>query len=209
MCRSLGLQDAAPRREPARLPAIRERHHGGWCRPPMRTPCSRTSARSRTGVMPCARRAGTFAAARRENAAILALPFARARSHPRAVSHFLRKHPDVKFDLQTVHHDDLFRKLYERETGHRHHYQVPPAAPISQRWLGEGDWFASTAGGHAGRPTERRAAMPARTALHQPRRERAERAIFTEELERLDWSWTRSSPPHLLHGGRAGREAVG
>ena len=70
---------------------------------------------------------------------ILALPSLALEAIPRAVAQFLRNHPDVKFDLQTVHHDDLLRKLYERETDIAIAYQVPPAAPISQLWLGEGE----------------------------------------------------------------------
>jgi len=70
---------------------------------------------------------------------ILALPSLGLDAIPMAVSQFLRTHPDVKFDLQTVHHDDLLRKLYERETDIAIAYEVPPAAPISQRWLGEGE----------------------------------------------------------------------
>ena len=63
----------------------------------------------------------------------------RSRRIPTAVSQFLRSHANVKFDLQTVHHDDLLRKLHERETDIAIAYQVPPSAPISQRWLGEGE----------------------------------------------------------------------
>lgn len=58
---------------------------------------------------------------------------------PLSVAQFLRTHPDVKFDLQTVHHDDLVRKLYERETDIAIAYEVPPAAPVGHRWLGEGE----------------------------------------------------------------------
>jgi DNA-binding transcriptional LysR family regulator len=67
------------------------------------------------------------------------LPSLALEAIPTAVSQFLRTHADVKFDLQTVHHDDLLRKLYERETDIAIAYQVPPSAPISQRWLGEGE----------------------------------------------------------------------
>lgn len=70
---------------------------------------------------------------------ILSLPSLGLDAIPAAVSQFLGDHPDVKFDLHTVHHDDLLRKLYERETDIAIAYQVPPAAPISQRWLGEGE----------------------------------------------------------------------
>ena len=51
----------------------------------------------------------------------------------------MRTHENVKFDLQTIHHDDLLRKLYERETDVAVAYQVPPATPIGNRWLGEGE----------------------------------------------------------------------
>jgi DNA-binding transcriptional LysR family regulator len=70
---------------------------------------------------------------------ILALPSLALDSIPAAVSQFLRRHPDVKFDLQTAHHDELLRKLYERETDIAIAYQVPAAAPIAQQWLGEGE----------------------------------------------------------------------
>jgi DNA-binding transcriptional LysR family regulator len=76
---------------------------------------------------------------------ILALPSLGLDAIPSAVSQFLRTHPAVKFDLQTVHHDDLLRKLYERETDIAIAYQVPPAAPITQHWLGEASWSCSTA----------------------------------------------------------------
>ncbi len=70
---------------------------------------------------------------------ISALPSLALEAIPTAVSQFLRGHADVKFDLQTVHHDDLLRKLYERETDICIAYEVPPAAPITQQWLGEGE----------------------------------------------------------------------
>jgi DNA-binding transcriptional LysR family regulator len=73
---------------------------------------------------------------------ILALPSLALEAIPTAVSQFLRTHQDVKFDLQTVHHDDLLRKLHERETDIAIAYEVPPSAPISQRWLGEGELVA-------------------------------------------------------------------
>ncbi len=70
---------------------------------------------------------------------ISALPSLALDALPSAVARFLRRHENVKFDLQTVHHDDLLRKLYERETDLAIAYQVPPAAPIGSRWLGEGE----------------------------------------------------------------------
>ncbi len=68
-----------------------------------------------------------------------ALPSLALDALPTAVSRFLRTHQNVKFDLQTVHHDDLLRKLYERETDVAIAYEVPPAAPLGHRWLGEGE----------------------------------------------------------------------
>lgn len=70
---------------------------------------------------------------------ILALPSLALEAIPAAVSHFLRSHPDVKFDLQTAHHDDLLRKLYEREADIAIACEVPAAAPIAQRWIGESE----------------------------------------------------------------------
>ena len=70
---------------------------------------------------------------------ISALPSLALEALPVAVARFLRTHRDVKFDLQTVHHDDLLRKLYERETDVAIAYEVPHAAPIDHHWLGEGE----------------------------------------------------------------------
>ncbi len=70
---------------------------------------------------------------------VSALPSLALHALPTAVSRFLRNHENVKFDLQTVHHDDLLRKLYERETDIAIAYEVPPAAPLGHRWLGEGE----------------------------------------------------------------------
>lgn len=70
---------------------------------------------------------------------ISALPSLALDAIPTAVAGFLRSHENVKFDLQTVHHDDLLRKLHERETDIAVAYEVPPAAPITQRWIGEGE----------------------------------------------------------------------
>jgi DNA-binding transcriptional LysR family regulator len=70
---------------------------------------------------------------------VSALPSLALDALPTAVARFLRTHPTVKFDLQTVHHDDLLRKLYERETDLAIAFEVPPAAPIGHRALGEGE----------------------------------------------------------------------
>ncbi|WP_404334824.1 LysR family transcriptional regulator [Sphingomonas sp. MMS12-HWE2-04] len=70
---------------------------------------------------------------------ISALPSLALQALPTAVARFLQGHENVKFDLQTVHHDDLLRKLFERETDIAIAYEVPPAAPIDHLALGEGE----------------------------------------------------------------------
>ena len=70
---------------------------------------------------------------------VSALPSLALDALPTAVARFLRGHPGVRFDLQTVHHDDLLRKLYERETDVAIAYEVPPAAPIGHRTVGGGE----------------------------------------------------------------------
>lgn len=70
---------------------------------------------------------------------LMTLPSLALEAIPTAVAHFLRGHNEVKFDLQTAHHDDLLRKLYAREADIAVAYEVPPAAPIDQLWLGEGE----------------------------------------------------------------------
>jgi DNA-binding transcriptional LysR family regulator len=93
----------------------------------------------------------------------------------------------VKFDLQTVHHDDLLRKLYERETDLAIAYEVPPAAPIGHRWLGEGELVV----------LYREQDMPDAPPRIELERLRGRRFIslaasgpigqlFTQELQRLD-----------------------
>jgi len=68
-----------------------------------------------------------------------ALPSLALSALPVAVSRFLKANANVKFDLQTVHHDDLIRKLYERETDVAIAYEVPPGAPVGHRLLGQGE----------------------------------------------------------------------
>ena len=70
---------------------------------------------------------------------LTALPSLALSVLPAAVSQFLRTHENVKFDLQTVHHDDLIRKLYEREAEVAIAYEVPPAAPVGHQLLGQGE----------------------------------------------------------------------
>ena len=70
---------------------------------------------------------------------ISALPSLALGPLPAAVARFLERRPDVHFDLQTVHHDDLLRKLYERETDLAIASEVPRGAPLGRTWLGEGE----------------------------------------------------------------------
>jgi DNA-binding transcriptional LysR family regulator len=70
---------------------------------------------------------------------VSALPSIALQALPSAVARFLKTRDNVKFDLQTVHHDDLLRKLFERETDIAIAYEVPPAAPIECMPLGEGE----------------------------------------------------------------------
>lgn len=70
---------------------------------------------------------------------VSALPSITLDALPTAVGQFLRTHRDVKFDLQTIHHEDLLRKLYERETDLAVAYEVPPGAALGHQRLGSGE----------------------------------------------------------------------
>lgn len=79
---------------------------------------------------------------RRGSGAVLkisALPSIALDALPTTVTQFLRTHQNVKFDLQTIHHEDLLRKLYERETDVAVAFEVPPASPLGHQWLGAGE----------------------------------------------------------------------
>ncbi|ANY20952.1 HTH-type transcriptional regulator CynR [Tsuneonella dongtanensis] len=70
---------------------------------------------------------------------VSALPSIALDALPVTVAQFMRKHKDTRFDLQTVHHADLLRKLYERETDVVVAYEVPQGAPLGRFWLGAGE----------------------------------------------------------------------
>lgn len=70
---------------------------------------------------------------------ISALPSLGLGAIPEAVARFMTGHADVMFDLQTVHHDEMVRKLYERETDIAISYEVPLAAPVAHQVIGEGE----------------------------------------------------------------------
>lgn len=58
---------------------------------------------------------------------------------PQSVADFLGSHAGVAFELQTIHHTDILRALYEREIDLAIATHVPPHAPVGRRWLGEGE----------------------------------------------------------------------
>ncbi|UNK56164.1 LysR family transcriptional regulator [Pseudoxanthomonas daejeonensis] len=57
---------------------------------------------------------------------------------PRAIALFRRAHPQVTFEVQTLHHDDLFQALYERECDIAFAYNPPHHPRMQQRILDEG-----------------------------------------------------------------------
>lgn len=61
---------------------------------------------------------------------------------PDAVAAFLDKHEGVSLELHTAHHDDMVRKLYEREVDLVITYDVPSTAPVAYKWLGKGELVA-------------------------------------------------------------------
>ena len=70
---------------------------------------------------------------------ISALPSLSLKLIPEAVASFMRSHSDVSFDLQTLHHEDIVRKLYEREADLAVAFEVPRAMPVVSRAVGSGE----------------------------------------------------------------------
>lgn len=70
---------------------------------------------------------------------VSALPSLGLGAIPEAVSRFLARHEDIMFDLQTLHHDEMVRKLYERETDIAISFEVPLSAPVAHQVIGEGE----------------------------------------------------------------------
>lgn len=70
---------------------------------------------------------------------ISALPSLGLGAIPEAVAQFMAAHDEILFDLQTLHHDEMVRKLYERETDIAISFEVPPAAPVAHQVIGEGE----------------------------------------------------------------------
>jgi DNA-binding transcriptional LysR family regulator len=57
---------------------------------------------------------------------------------PSAIATFRRSHPEVTFDVQTLHHDDVLRLLYERECDLALVYDPPPHPRLATRLVAEG-----------------------------------------------------------------------
>lgn len=58
---------------------------------------------------------------------------------PLAIARFRAEHPQATFDVQTLHHDDLFRALYERSCDVAIGYDTPPHPRLARRDLAEGE----------------------------------------------------------------------
>lgn len=58
---------------------------------------------------------------------------------PQAIARFRRQHPSVTFEVQTLHHDDLFRALYERECDIAIAYDPPPHPRLATIDLATGE----------------------------------------------------------------------
>ena len=121
---------------------------------------------------------------------------------PTAVAQFLRSHENVKFDLQTVHHDDLLRKLYERETDIAIAYRSAARRADRQPLAGRGRaGRALPRGGHARRAAvgRARACCAAGASSASPRAARSAQ-LFTQELRPARARARRGRlGAHLLH----------
>lgn len=58
---------------------------------------------------------------------------------PLAIMRFRRRHPEVTFDVQTLHHDDLFEALYERSCDIAVAYDPPGHPRLQRRELATGE----------------------------------------------------------------------
>jgi DNA-binding transcriptional LysR family regulator len=58
---------------------------------------------------------------------------------PKAAARFLQHAPATFFDFQTMHHDEIGRRLYEHEADVVIAFDVPRGLPLTTRWIGEGE----------------------------------------------------------------------
>ena len=58
---------------------------------------------------------------------------------PRAISNFRRNNPNVTFEVQTLHHDDLVRSLHERRSDIAIAYDPPPHPRLLISSIGSGE----------------------------------------------------------------------
>jgi DNA-binding transcriptional LysR family regulator len=70
---------------------------------------------------------------------VSALPSLGLGAIPDAVARFLASHEGVAFDLQTAHHDEMMRRLYERGTDIAVGFEVPRGAPVAHTKVGTGE----------------------------------------------------------------------
>lgn len=70
---------------------------------------------------------------------VSALPSLGLGAIPEAVAQFMGRHEEILFDLQTLHHDEMVRKLFERETDIAISFEVPLTAPVAHQVIGEGE----------------------------------------------------------------------
>ena len=70
---------------------------------------------------------------------VSALPSLGLAAIPQAVARYTAGQKRILFDLQTAHHDEILRRLYERTTDIAISFDVPFSAPVSHKVIGEGE----------------------------------------------------------------------
>ncbi len=58
---------------------------------------------------------------------------------PEAVARYLERHPSATFDLDTMHHADVARMLFDQSSDVVIAFEPPVGLPVATRWLGEGE----------------------------------------------------------------------
>jgi len=75
---------------------------------------------------------------------------------PEAIARFRATHPDVTFDVQTLHHDEVLRSLYERESDLALAYNPADHPRLSTLQIGSGELMMVFREGEFGRPAPAR-----------------------------------------------------